>query len=92
MIASTPDDIWVYLAQTPLLWLTVTLIAYGMGYIAFTRSGSNPIVNPVAIAAALLIALLLITDTPYQTYFEGAHHLGQGNAHWTDILTPATEG
>lgn len=83
MIANAPTDIWVYLAQTPLLWLTVTLIAYGAGYIAFTRSGSNPIVNPVAIAAALLIAVLLITDTPYQTYFEGAQFV-----HF--LLGPAT--
>lgn len=82
MIAST-QDIWVYLSETPLLWLTATLIAYGVGHIAFTRSGSNPAVNPVAIAAALLIALLIATDTDYDTYFEGAQFV-----HF--LLGPAT--
>lgn len=82
MIAST-QDIWVYLSETPLLWLTATLIAYGIGHIAFTRSGSNPAVNPVAIAAALLIALLIATDTDYDTYFEGAQFV-----HF--LLGPAT--
>jgi len=71
MIAA-PGDIWVYLAQTPLFWLTVTLIAYGAGHWCFERSRANPIVNPVAIAAGLLIALLLATDTAYETYFDGA--------------------
>lgn len=71
MIAA-PADIWVYLSQTPLFWLTLTLIAYGAGHWCFERSGANPIVNPVAIAAGLLIALLLGTGTPYETYFDGA--------------------
>ncbi|MBO6836408.1 MAG: LrgB family protein [Alphaproteobacteria bacterium] len=82
MIGAT-QDIWVYLAETPLLWLTATLIAYGIGHAAFTRSGSNPAVNPVAIAAALLIALLVATDTDYDTYFEGAQFV-----HF--LLGPAT--
>ncbi len=71
MIAA-PGDIWVYLSQTPLFWLTLTLVAYGIGDWCFQRSGANPIVNPVAIAAGLLIALLALTGTDYQTYFDGA--------------------
>lgn len=77
------EDIWVYLSQTPLLWLTATLIAYGAGHAAFVRSGSNPIVNPVAIAAALLAGVLLMTDTDYETYFDGAQFV-----HF--LLGPAT--
>ncbi|MBP5858629.1 LrgB family protein [Marivibrio halodurans] len=69
---AAPADIWVYLSETPLFWLTMTLIAYGIGHWCFERSGASPIVNPVAIAAALLIALLLVTGTDYQTYFDGA--------------------
>ena len=39
--------------------------------------------NPVAIAVALLIGLLLLTDTPYQTYFDGAQfvHFPAGPGH-----------
>ena len=83
MIETPADDIWVYLSNTPLLWLTVTLIAYGIGDWAFRRSNNNPIVNPVAISAGLLIALLVLTGTSYQTYFDGAQFV-----HF--LLGPAT--
>ena len=39
--------------------------------------------NPVAVSVALLIGLLLLTDTPYQTYFDGAQFV-----HF--LLGPAT--
>lgn len=65
-------DLWSYLAQGPLLWLTLTLIAYGIGDWAFRASGRRPVVNPVLLAVAILAVLLRLTGTSYQTYFEGA--------------------
>jgi len=65
-------DIWVYLATTPLLGLTLTLIAYQIGYWIYSRCGMNPLLNPVLLAVATLVALLLATGTSYPTYFEGA--------------------
>ena len=76
-------QLWVYLAEQPLLWLTVTLIAYMIGHQAFVRSGSRAVVNPVAIAALLLAGLLVLTGTPYAEYFEGAQFV-----HF--LLGPAT--
>lgn len=64
--------IWVYLATTPLLWLTLTLIAFSIGDMVSSRFGRHPLANPVVIAAGLLIMLLVATDTPYPAYFEGA--------------------
>ncbi len=64
--------IWVYLATTPLLWLTLTLIAFVVGDAVSARFGRNPLANPVVIAAGLLIALLTATGTPYPAYFDGA--------------------
>ncbi len=64
--------IWVYLAETPLLWLTATLAAYLVGDACFRASGGRPYVNPVLIAVALIAAALWRTGTPYRTYFEGA--------------------
>jgi len=64
--------IWVYLAASPLLWLTVTLLAYLAAFSLYRRSSFNPFVNPVLIAVAFISALLLATKTPYPTYFEGA--------------------
>src|SRR5690606_1323454 len=77
------NQIWIYLAATPLLWLTATLLAYQFAYILHARSGFHPAVNPVAIAVVLLVLLLSLTHTPYQTYFEGAQFV-----HF--LLGPAT--
>lgn len=64
--------IWTYLAREPLLWLTATLIAYGIGDACYRFSGGRPWVNPVLIAVIVLATVLWTTATPYQTYFEGA--------------------
>lgn len=64
--------IWVYLSASPLLWLTATLAAYVAADWIAARTGRNPLANPVVIAAAILVALLLVTGTSYADYFDGA--------------------
>ncbi len=64
--------IWVYLAETPLLWLTATLSAYLVGVACYRLSGERPWVNPVLIAVALIARGAGRTGTDYATYFEGA--------------------
>jgi predicted murein hydrolase (TIGR00659 family) len=76
-------DIWVYLSASPLLGLTVTLVAYQGAFWIYTKAKMNPLANPVAIAVAALVALLWFTDTPYPVYFEGAQFV-----HF--LLGPAT--
>ena len=75
--------IWVYLAETPLVGLTVTLAAYLAGDWLYRRAKLNPLANPVLIAVLLLVGLLLLTGTDYPTYFEGAQFV-----HF--LLGPAT--
>jgi len=65
-------QIWVYLSATPLLGLTVTLVAYQAGMWVYTRAGLHPLLNPVLIAVVLLVGLLMATGTAYRTYFDGA--------------------
>lgn len=65
-------DIWSYLAEGQLLWLTLTLVAYLVGEGCFRLAGRKPFVNPVLIAMILLTVLLKVTGTAYSTYFEGA--------------------
>lgn len=77
------DQIWVFLSATPLLGLTLTLLAYQAAYWLYTRSGMSPLANPVAIAVAILVLTLLATGTPYKTYFDGAQFV-----HF--LLGPAT--
>ncbi len=76
-------DTWVYLSTSPLLWLTLTLVAYLIAFMLYRRSGFNPLVNPVAIAVCVLVAILVGTRTSYATYFDGAQFV-----HF--LLGPAT--
>ncbi len=77
------QDIWVYLAASPLLGLTVTLLAYQGGLWLYERSRRHPLLNPVLLAVLALVALLHLTGTDYRTYFEGAQFV-----HF--LLGPAT--
>ncbi len=74
---------WSYLSEGPLLWLTLTLIAYAVGDACYRWSGRKPYVNTVLVAVALLALILWTTGTPYRTYFEGAQFV-----HF--LLGPAT--
>ena len=76
-------EIWVYLSDSPLWWLTATVLAYVVGDWAFRASGRRPFVNPVLIAMVLLGAVLLATGTTYEVYFDGAQFV-----HF--LLGPAT--
>jgi len=76
-------SVWVYLAATPLVGLTATLLAYQIGYAVFLRANRNPLANPVLIAIALLAVVLGVSGTSYQRYFEGAQFV-----HF--LLGPAT--
>ena len=66
------SEIWVYLSASPLLWLTVTLLEYLSAYWIYRRSGMNPLANPVLISVSFIVCVLLWTETPYETYFDGA--------------------
>ncbi len=81
----TPDisEIWVYLSASPLLWLTLTCLAYAFGDFISRHFGRSPLANPVVIAAAILVAILIGTGTAYPAYFEGAQFV-----HF--LLGPAT--
>ena len=65
-------EAWVYLSSSPLLWLTLTLIAYQAAYALYRRSDFNPLLNPVGLAIVVIVATLKFTDTPYHLYFDGA--------------------
>jgi predicted murein hydrolase (TIGR00659 family) len=76
-------EIWVYLAASPLLGLTLTLLAYQGAVLVSKRCNGHPLANPVLLAVTALVTLLLATGTPYRTYFDGAQFV-----HF--LLGPAT--
>jgi putative effector of murein hydrolase len=64
--------LWVYLAGTPLAGLTLTLAMYALGWWCYARTNMHPLANPVLITVVLIIVVLTLTRTSYQTYFDGA--------------------
>jgi len=72
MHAAPFTDIWVYLAGTPLLGLTLTLVAYQGAYWVYARAGFRPLFNPVLLAVIFIVVVLALTGTGYRTYFDGA--------------------
>jgi predicted murein hydrolase (TIGR00659 family) len=77
------NELWVYLSASPLLGLTITLLAYQGAFWIYRRSGNHPLANPVLIAVSVLVCFLLSTGTGYETYFAGAQFV-----HF--LLGPAT--
>lgn len=77
------QSIWVYLSASPLLHLFLTLVAYQIGLYLYQKGGMMPLLNPVMIAVILLVTIFLVTDTSYETYFNGAQFV-----HF--LLGPAT--
>ncbi len=83
MISDNPFALWVYLSQTPLLWLTVTLLVYAATDALSQATGRHPLANPVLHAMWIIGVFLWLTNTSYQTYFGGAQFV-----HF--LLGPAT--
>jgi predicted murein hydrolase (TIGR00659 family) len=65
-------QLWVYLASTPLFGLTATLATYVAAQALYERVGQAPWANPVLWSVLCIGAVLLLTHTPYPTYFAGA--------------------
>lgn len=82
-MTGNPFSLWVYLSQTPLLWLTVTLAVYASADAASLATHRNPLMNPVLHSIWIVGLFLHVTGTSYTTYFSGAQFV-----HF--LLGPAT--
>ena len=76
-------DIWTYLSASPLLHLTLTLVAYQIGLAIYRRANLNPLLNPVLLSVIFIVTVLVTTGVRYETYFNGAQFV-----HF--LLGPAT--
>lgn len=65
-------SLWVYLSAAPLLHLTLTVCFFVLARWLYRKSGRRSWLNPVLLSVLALVAVLVITDTPYEVYFEGA--------------------
>jgi predicted murein hydrolase (TIGR00659 family) len=82
-MSENPFSLWVYLSQSPLLWLTVTLSVYAAADAVSLATNRHPFANPVLHSIWIIGAFLLVTGTSYTTYFGGAQFV-----HF--LLGPAT--
>jgi predicted murein hydrolase (TIGR00659 family) len=78
-----PFSLWVYLSQSPLLWLSVTLLVYAIADAVSLRTHRHPLANPVLHSMWIIGAFLPLTGTSYTSYFAGAQFV-----HF--LLGPAT--
>ena len=46
-MSANPFSLWVYLSQSPLLWLTVTLLVYATTDALSLVTHRHPLANPV---------------------------------------------
>lgn len=76
-------DVWVYLSASPLLHLTLTLVAFQAASWIYEKANKNPLLNPVLLSVIAVVSALVATRTSYQDYFEGAQFV-----HF--LLGPAT--
>lgn len=82
-MSENPFSLWVYLSQSPLLWLTVTLLTYAAADAISLKTDRHPLANPVLHSMWIIAAFLLVTGTSYTAYFGGAQFV-----HF--LLGPAT--
>lgn len=83
MNSESLPDLWVYLSSNPLLFLTLTLSVYLSASALFIKTKHNPLFNPIVLSVAVIVIVLMLTDTSYFEYFEGAKFI-----HF--LLGPAT--
>jgi predicted murein hydrolase (TIGR00659 family) len=76
-------ETWVYLSASPLLGLTLTLLAYQLACWLFKRTGHQAWANPLLVSILIITLFLTATGIPYLRYFEGAQFV-----HF--LLGPAT--
>jgi predicted murein hydrolase (TIGR00659 family) len=77
------QSIWIYLAASPLLGLSATLLAYQAAMWLWERGKRHPLLNPVLISVTMIAGFLMVTSVEYRTYFDGAQFV-----HF--LLGPAT--
>ena len=76
-------NFWVYFAARPLFWIVVTMIAFLVATWINRKAGGTALLHPVFVSMLMIIGLLILTKTDYNTYFEGAQFI-----HF--LLGPAT--
>ncbi|MET1007100.1 MAG: LrgB family protein [Propionibacteriaceae bacterium] len=76
-------DAWTSLVHSPLLGVLLTLAAYQVARALWRKTRHHSLANPVLVAIALVVVVLLLTGIDYDDYFSGAQYI-------SFLLGPAT--
>lgn len=72
---SATQGLWAHLSGGALFWLTLTLVVYTIADRLSLLAQRNPLANPVLHSVWVIGAILLVSGTPYQSYFSGAYFI-----------------
>ena len=64
------DALLLYINTTPLPWLIFTIGSYKIGLYVYKKSNQNALLQPIIIAYAIMLPLLLISGVSYEHYFK----------------------
>jgi predicted murein hydrolase (TIGR00659 family) len=74
---------WATVIHSPLFGIALTLAAYQLARRLWVRSGHHSLANPVLVAIALVVVVLLVGRIDYADYLRGGQYIGF-------LLGPAT--
>lgn len=67
--------VWHNIQPSALLWLTISFLVYICAIKLYQKLKYNPLALPILSSVCIIVLLLWLTDTPYETYFSGVQFL-----------------
>jgi len=68
-------DFLFTLIDFPLFGVLITVAAFYAGQVLYVKSGRHPVLQPVVIGMIVVIAIVLLLDVPYPTYYQSSYLL-----------------
>lgn len=65
------------LFSMPLFWATLTIAGFILGQHLYQLSGNNPFTQPVLLGLILVVAVVEVSGTSYDSYMQGGDYLHQ---------------
>ena len=64
-------EAWIsYATQTPLVWIIFTIASYKIGLFVYEKSKKMSLFQPIIVAYAIMLPLLVFTGVSYEHYFQ----------------------
>ncbi len=67
--------LWDHFQAFPVLWLVVTLAVFLVASWINVKAGKTPFLHPVLVSLSIIIVVLKLSETDYETYMEGGRYI-----------------